>query len=70
MLLVSVHAGVSSEARGLRFNLSIHTQNFGYASGVGSGENEPSLLAEGISTKLSCSGRYDDVSSCTSITVR
>ena len=46
--LVNAHAVVFSEARGLEFDLSIHTQNFGYASGVGSGESEPSLLAEAL----------------------
>ena len=40
MLLVSVHAGVSSEARDLNVDLIIHQHpNFVYESGEGSGES-------------------------------
>ena len=55
---LNVHADVPSRARGPKsFGLNLHQYpNFVYASCEGSGEFEPSLPADAISTKISCAG--------------
>ena len=55
--LINIYADVSSDARGLNFGLSIHLQPyFVYASNEGL--PEPLLLADAISTEISCTSRY------------
>ena len=57
ILLINVRADVSSEARGLNVCLSFHLHPyFVYGSSEGSSESvhEHSLLADAISTKISC----------------
>ena len=46
-------AGISSEARGLNFCLSLHLHPcFEYVSSENSGKSEPSLLSNAISAKI------------------
>ena len=59
MTLLNAHDAVSSKVRGLNFGLSLHKHPyFAYASSKGSGESaytpEHSLLADPISTEISC----------------
>ena len=55
--LINIYADVSSDANGLNFGLSIHLHPyFVYASNKGLPESL--LLADAISTKISCTGRY------------
>ena len=58
---INNHADKSSWARGLNFGLSLYqSQSFMYASNEGSGESEPSMLCNAISTKISCAGALSD----------
>ena len=61
MSLINIHGDISRRARGLKFGPSLHLhQYFVYASSVRlhiwAGSSEPWLLANEISTKISCAG--------------
>ena len=58
MLILNVHADVSKEASGLNIDVILHPHlYFVYASSECSGESQymPLLLADAISTEISCS---------------